>query len=450
NKNLSELKKNNIIVLLESSPEKIFERTKHSNRPFLTMHKSLKDEIKEILKQRKDSYKNAADLTVNTESNNIKENAENVLSALKKIKHLTLTVDLNNQSHNLHNIVIGFRLNKEIAEKIKKMHKTKVGIVTEPKLRKLHYANLLESFKENNIATEIFEVNSGEQSKSLKEFERISIEMLEKGFDRQSLLIAFGGGVIGDLTGFVSATFMRGISFIQIPTTLLAMVDSGIGGKTAVNLGKTKNIIGAFKQPEKVFIDLDFIKTLPKEEFRNGLVEAIKTGIVIDKTLFELIEKNQQKILEGKNELLMQVIKKCCKAKIQIVKEDEKEKNLRSILNFGHTIGHAIEAVNNLSHGRAVAVGMILEARIAEKKGILAEKERKRIEKAIKKIGLNLNTEINAEKLLEKIKNDKKNAGNHIKMVLPERIGKMHSSKKVFALQIKENEILEVIKEGLK
>ncbi len=185
--------------------------------------------------------------------------------------------------------------------------------------------------------------------------------LLINSFDRKSALVALGGGVIGDLTGFAAATFMRGVPFVQVPTTLLAMVDSSVGGKTGVNHPMGKNMIGAFYQPKKVLMDLDVLKTLPKEEFLSGMAEVIKYGVIWDAAFFEYLDKNREKILALDREALSHIIRRSCEIKAEVVSKDEREGGLRAILNFGHTVGHAIETAENytMRHGEAVAIGMV-------------------------------------------------------------------------------------------
>jgi len=344
-----------------------------------------------------------------------------------------------------YTILTGEEICNKIASETRQMKKEKIGIITDSNVMRLHANKLLQSLEKVGIKAEMFEIAPGEASKSIEEFKRINLEMLEKGFDRKSLLFAMGGGVVGDLTGFIASTYMRGIPYIQIPTTLLSMIDSSIGGKTAVNLGQIKNVLGTFKQPEKVYIDISFLSTLPKEEMQNGLVEAVKTGIIADGKLFDLIEKNLEEIFNNNRKILGEVIESCCKAKVKIVETDEKEQNVRCILNFGHSIGHALETFYNLSHGKAVAIGLVLESRIALRKGFISEDEQKRIETLVKNIGFDLLDNIKTVEILEKMRKDKKNIGGKIKIPLPDSIGNMHSINGAYAIQIDGEEISEIL-----
>ena len=254
-------------------------------------------------------------------------------------------------------------------------------------------------------------VKSGEQSKSIECFEKLLKIMLENNFSRKDAVVAVGGGVVGDLAGFVSACYMRGVDFYNIPTTLLSQVDSSIGGKTAVNLEGVKNIIGAFYQPKKVLIDSDLLKTLPKRQFANGLAEAIKVSLTSDKELFELLETKN--IEENIDEIIIHALE----VKRKVVIEDEKEQGLRKILNFGHTIGHGIESQENLTnlyHGECVALGML---------PMCSEKVRERLLKVLEKANLPTTIEINMETVLKAIMHDKKADGDKISVTVVNEVG---------------------------
>lgn len=243
----------------------------------------------------------------------------------------------------------------------------KVLIVTDTNVEKF-LDKLTDSLTAHEINFDVAVIPPGEPSKNLREVEKIYTQAIEFGLDRKSPIIAFGGGVVGDLAGFVAATYMRGVPLIQVPTTLMSQVDSSVGGKTAVNHELGKNLIGAFHQPKAVFIDLDTLKTLPDREIKSGLGEVIKYGIISDAKFFEYIEHNVNKILNRDKEVLAQIIKRSCEIKAEVVSADEKENGLRRILNFGHTIAHAVETVTNYEkyrHGEALAVGMVGAALIS-------------------------------------------------------------------------------------
>jgi len=314
----------------------------------------------------------------------------------------------------------------DIAKKLKRLKISQsFAIITDSKVKKLYGGKLLWNLRREGFNAEIFSFPNGEKSKNFKTVESLCGQIIEKGFDRDSCVIAIGGGVVGDVGGFVSSIFMRGIPVVQIPTTLLAMIDGSIGGKTGVNLGSGKNLIGTFHQPKAIFIDPFMLKTLPIKHVRNGLAEAIKYGVIRSHSLFNFIEKNLEKILELDQKVLEKLIKECIKIKIEIVEKDEKEKGLRQILNYGHTFGHALEKQSNytLLHGFAISLGMVLINRIAVEKNLLSEEDSSCIKKLLKKAGLPVYTM--HKPTLKDIQNDKKKHGKTINLILPKRIGEV-------------------------
>ncbi len=265
---------------------------------------------------------------------------------------------------------------------------------------------------------------AGEDLKKLKNIEIAAERLVNLGLDRGSCLIALGGGVIGDFTGFLAATYMRGIPYIQIPTTLLAMIDSSIGGKTGVNLPSGKNLVGAFHQPLKTLIDPEFLKTLPQKELKNGIAETIKHACISDPELFKFLEKNHKKILAKDTGTLNKLIAQSARVKIKIVEKDEKEKGLRMLLNYGHTIGHAVEKASNyrLSHGEAVAIG------IHQINLLKNAKDTDRIEKLLKlyKLPTKIPSNISRDKVMKLTKHDKKNRDGKTTFIVLDKIGKAH------------------------
>jgi 3-dehydroquinate synthase len=251
--------------------------------------------------------------------------------------------------------------------------------------------------------------------------------MLEMKCDRKSVLIALGGGVVGDLTGFTAATFQRGIPFIQIPTTLLSQVDSSVGGKTAVNHPRGKNMIGAFYQPKLVVIDLNTLSTLPKNQLRAGLSEVVKYGVIADEKLFVFLENNIQKILSLDSKCLEYIVKTSCAIKARIVEKDERESKYRMILNFGHTFGHAIETLTNYTeylHGEAISIGMVQAALLSVESGLCNKDLPKRITNLLKELGLPIQAhDLKSKDIIESMRHDKKNSHNKLRFVLPKSIG---------------------------
>ncbi len=305
-----------------------------------------------------------------------------------------------------------------------------IGMISDQTVSKLYADSVTDSLKKVGFDPFLFIVPNGEPSKSLKQTEKLYTKLLECNFRRDSLILALGGGVIGDLAGFVAATFMRGIPFVQIPTTLLAQVDSSVGGKVGINHPLGKNLIGSFYQPKFVLIDPNVLRTLDKREIWAGLGEVIKYGLIWDKTLFDLIENHLPDIADLKDsELVSKTVEICCRIKAKVVERDEKEKSLRRILNFGHTLGHALEAVTDygyFKHGEAVVYGMRWTAWVSWQKKVLRESEYQRIERLLKRFAVpKLPQNITAKNLSDKIKIDKKQSVKGLHLVLLEKIGKV-------------------------
>ena len=268
----------------------------------------------------------------------------------------------------------------------------------------------------------------GEAEKSLANFEVIMSHLLKSSHGRDTTLIALGGGVIGDITGFAAASYQRGINFIQIPTTLLSQVDSSVGGKTAVNHPLGKNMIGAFYQPKAVIIDIHTLKTLPAREFSAGMAEVIKYGILGDNTFFNWLESHVESIKSGDEETLISMIEKCCQCKADIVSADETEKGVRALLNLGHTFGHAIEAdqgYGNWLHGEAVSTGMVLASKLSVAMNLLEASELRRIEKLLTAFDLPLLApdSMGFNKFIVHMRRDKKNIGGKLRLIIPTQIG---------------------------
>ncbi|HEX7360823.1 MAG TPA: 3-dehydroquinate synthase [Bryobacteraceae bacterium] len=269
----------------------------------------------------------------------------------------------------------------------------------------------------------------GEANKRLAVLERLAEEMLAAGADRTSILIAFGGGIVNDVGGFLAAIFMRGLPVLQVPTTLLAQVDAAIGGKTGVNLASGKNLIGSFHQPLAVLIDPDVLATLPAREYHAGLFEVIKAGVIRDLALFDLLDRQADEVLAMKPRVVDELIGASVRIKAEVVSADEREGDLRRILNFGHTIGHAIEAETGyvrFLHGEAVAWGMLATASIAELTGKLTSEEAERIRRVICRYGpLPPANDLDPDRLMARFASDKKTLQGKVHFVLPTRIGEV-------------------------
>ena len=310
--------------------------------------------------------------------------------------------------------------------KVKRSQGQRVFVLTSPEVWALWGKRLLEALTTAEQASVLF-LPPGEARKRLSEVERLSTELAAAGADRSSLLIAFGGGIIGDVGGFLAAIYMRGIDYVQVPTTLLAQVDSSVGGKTGVNLTVGKNLVGSFHHPKAVLADVELLKTLPERELRAGLFESIKAGIIRDASLFRFMERERETILGCDLTALKRVISASVRMKAEVVGIDERESGLRMILNFGHTIGHAIEAATGykkLLHGEAVGWGMLAALYISRMRGVLPEKEATRIEKTIHDYGPLPRFQARVPELLSAAGHDKKNKGGTRRFVLTEGIGK--------------------------
>jgi 3-dehydroquinate synthase len=336
----------------------------------------------------------------------------------------TLTVELGERSYP---ILIETNLLKHPEVLTTHLTTNKVVVVTNDVVEPLYFpiiSRALVGFDVNKIV-----VPDGEQNKNLQSFEIIISKLLEMSAARDTTLIALGGGVVGDLTGFVAASFQRGMPFIQIPTTLLSQVDSSVGGKTAVNHPLGKNMIGAFYQPKAVLIDTNSLSTLPEREFSAGMAEVIKYGVIYDPDFFKWLEENQKAIKDKQFAALQYMIARCCAIKAEIVSIDERESGLRAILNLGHTFGHAIEAekgYGNWLHGEAVSVGIILASAVATKMNWLEALEFSRIESLLQAFDLPTvaPSEMVYEDFVRHMRHDKKVQAGQLFFVIPKGIGK--------------------------
>ena len=302
------------------------------------------------------------------------------------------------------------------------------AIITDDQVASLYGDILLGSLKDQGIQCELIRFAAGEASKNLQTIADLAGQLASLGFDRKDAIIGFGGGVAGDMAGFLAASYMRGIPFVQIPTTLLAQVDSSVGGKTGVDIPEGKNLVGAFYQPQAVYIDSNVLDSLPREELLGGLAEVIKYGVIRDDSFFDYLNENREAILSLETDVVEKMILTCCRIKAEVVSEDEREGGLRRILNYGHTIGHAVEAASDFTiiHGFGVAIGMVAAARIAEDLGFLAAIDRERIVDLLNSYGLPLNVprELDRTRIKRYLKTDKKSIGGKVFYVLPTTIGK--------------------------
>ncbi len=300
-------------------------------------------------------------------------------------------------------------------------------LITSPNIWAIWSERVRASFPEAQHPTVLF-LPAGEKYKRLAAVESLAEQLAEAGADRDALLVAFGGGVIGDITGFLAAIYMRGVPYVQVPTTLLAQVDSSVGGKTGVNLAAGKNLVGSFNHPKAVVADIDLLETLPAAELRAGLQESVKAGIIRDEGLFALLEGERDRVLAGDKAVLARVIEASIRVKAEVVAEDEKEAGLRMILNFGHTLGHAIEAATGykkLLHGEAVGWGSIAALYVGLGRGTISREEFARMANLILAYGPLPRFRAKAERLVELTAADKKTRSGRRAFVLPKGVGKV-------------------------
>ena len=338
---------------------------------------------------------------------------------MKKVK-----VELTQNSYDMR---IGADLLAQAGGWLREMgYSGKAVIITDSIVKGLYAHNLYHGLADAGFSVNVLEVLAGEEQKTLESAGNLYQKLTEVYAERTTPIIALGGGVIGDLAGFVAATYMRGVPLVQIPTTLLAQVDSSIGGKTAVDHGQLKNMIGAFYQPRMVIADVKTLTTLPEVELANGMAEAIKMSAIMSSDLFDYVEDNIEQVRALDTDVLEEIVYQNAGLKGGVVAQDEKESGLRAMLNFGHTIGHAVEAVSgfDLKHGQAVAIGMVAEAEISNRLGKLDANSVARIRNVLERAGLPVDVpDIDIAQVIEAMQHDKKVAAGKIRFVLLNAIG---------------------------
>jgi len=334
-----------------------------------------------------------------------------------------LNVDLGERSYP---IMMGCRLRNSASSLAPYIKGEQVLVVSNETIAPLYLEKLLANIDARTLDTLV--LPDGEEYKNTDTLNTIFDALLAQRHDRSTTLIALGGGVVGDITGFAAACYQRGVNFIQIPTTLLAQVDSSVGGKTAVNHPLGKNMIGAFHQPQCVLIDIETLQTLPEREYRAGLAEVIKYGLITDLDFFIWLEEHMPDLLARDNDAVLYAVERSCRLKAYVVSEDERESGLRAILNLGHTFGHAIETHQGYGqwlHGEAVAVGMYMAADLSLRMGWLSNDDLSRVGRLLERAGLPIvPPEITAEQFLTLMAVDKKALGGHIRLVLLKHLGK--------------------------
>jgi 3-dehydroquinate synthase len=342
----------------------------------------------------------------------------------KKIK--TITVALGKRSYPIY---IGAGMREAAGKYLKRLRLPRhIVIITDTVVARLYLEGVEQSLKASGFSVMVIVIPPGESQKNLHRADAIYAELLRNHIGRKSTIIALGGGVVGDLAGFVAATYQRGVNFVQMPTTLLAQVDSSVGGKVGINHPLGKNMIGAFYQPLCVIADTETLQTLPERERVCGLGEVIKYGIILNEKFFEYVRKNLADIVTMQPSVVAHVVARCCELKAYVVSRDEKEENLRAILNFGHTVGHALEHAGHyrsLKHGEAILLGMIAETFLALQLNMISANNAGRIENLIGSVPLprSFGFIFSAKKLIHTMRSDKKSLGGNIRFVLPQKIG---------------------------
>lgn len=340
-----------------------------------------------------------------------------------------VNLDLGNRSYD---IIIDSGAVNQLQDFLQNSNYSKIFVISDENVAHNHLEELTNVLDKVDVVTQTVIVKPGEQAKSFSNLEEICENILQKGVDRKSLIIAFGGGVVGDLSGFVASILLRGIDFIQIPTTLLAAVDSSVGGKTAINSKFGKNLIGSFYQPKLVICDLNFIKTLPQRQIRAGYAEVVKYGFIQDREFFDYLKHNFSKVFACDEEVLKEIISKSCQVKSDIVAQDEKEGGIRALLNLGHTFGHIFETEtgygDELLHGEAVALGTLMAARMSVNFGMIAEADFNEIRVHLEECGfvvdpMKLRDSWDMERLTSHVFKDKKTEKGNLTFILLNKIG---------------------------
>ncbi len=363
----------------------------------------------------------------------------------------TINVSLIKQEDFSYSIYIDQGILARLSDYLSRLsQRSKYLIVTDSNVKELYGTNVLESMIDSGFETYLFSFPAGEEQKNIDTKIDIESYMFQNKFGRDSVIIALGGGVVGDLSGFTASTFNRGIPYVQIPTTILAQVDSSVGGKTGIDVPYGKNLIGTFYQPKMVIIDPLVLKSLPNEEYIAGMAEVIKHAIIQDESLFKLLYDQSDAIMSRDMDVLERIIEWNCDIKRRVVEEDEKEGNLRRILNYGHTIGHAIETLMDYQslHGECVAIGMLVEAEIASILGYLDAFCVKDIEKLVSKFSLptHVPIELSEEAIYQTTLLDKKAVRNEPFYSLPKDIGTMLELEGQYGVQIDSSIVYEGIR----
>lgn len=423
--NVEDLRRRGVIIWLKATPDIILKRVmlEGGKRPLLDVKEPL-GEIKKLLTEREEFYMQS-DISIDTDFITPGETAQEIIEMLCLDMH-EVRVELKERSYK---IIIGRKVIQKLGHRLTEFRPSNVAILSNRTIFPLYKDVILKSMGECGIEPRVFLIPDGEEYKDTLWAAYLYGELLKARFDRDSLLVAFGGGVVGDITGFVASTYMRGVRYVQVPTTLLAQVDSSVGGKTGVNHPLGKNMIGTFYQPSLVLIDVDMLKTLPRREFCAGVAEIIKYGVIADRGLFDFLETNMKDIFTM-GDSLVKAVKRSCEIKADIVSMDEREAGLRAVLNFGHTVGHAIETVTDYKsflHGEAIAIGMCAAADLAVKLGIFQKENAAHIKRLIElyNLPIKIPADIDASSIIDVMEVDKKVRAGQLRFIFPESIGRV-------------------------
>ena len=363
---------------------------------------------------------------------------------------MTIRVPIVERRDASYDIRIGRGLLGELPALLAASPAARYAVISDSHVGKLYGERLVAQLQGAGVRAELITFPAGEWNKTRETWSALSDRLLAARFGRDGAVLALGGGVVGDVAGFVAATYLRGIPWVQVPTTLLAMIDSSIGGKTGVDVAQGKNLLGAFCQPTLVVADLDVLATLPEPQLVAGMAEAIKHGVIADAGYCDLLEREQAAIVARDLAVLERVVARSVEIKAEVVSADEREAGRRAVLNFGHTVGHAIEATSGyaLLHGEAVAIGMALEARIAERTGTAEAGTAARVAALLERFGLPLEAPQGAtvDDVLAAMGRDKKVRAGGIRLALPRRVGEMHGDSQIgWTVPVSEDLLREIL-----
>lgn len=419
--NMTALKRAGIVICLTASPEAIWERTRRAGeRPLLAVPDP-RARISELLAERRACYAQA-DRSLDTSNLGIEQAGEAVAAMVT-----TVRVGLGERSYDV--LVRPGALEQTGPAVARATTGKRAAVASNPRILRLYGEIVRASLAAHGIEAVEIPVPAGEAQKTLRRLGQVLEAMLAGGLDRTSAVVALGGGVIGDLAGFAAAAYMRGLPYLQAPTTLLAQVDSSVGGKVAVDLPRGKNLAGAFYQPSAVMADLNTLASLPAREFRQGLAEVVKHAIIADRRLFEYLEARRRPLLRRDPAVLLHVVRRSVEIKAEVVGRDEREQGPRAILNYGHTFAHALETwggYRRYRHGDAVAIGMVAAAKLAERRGWLAAEETERVRALLQAMRLPVSAaEAPPAELVGVMAADKKARGGRLRFVLPRAIGEV-------------------------